>query len=302
MAFSALRKDAGPVPTQQQHLLDRPVPKVRGTGRPALPPGQGVASRCPASVSRGAGPGTAAPGATAPGCARRPPTGPGHASGRAGARPSTRRSRPAPRPTVPPARPGPAPAPAPARPRTPAPRRPPQGRGTVSLSAVAYLLSEVVSYHRGRTRSVPELEERLAALGHPVGARLLELVAFRERRGARELRVLGALQLVHSHLWGAMFGRKADSIEKGNDADNEYMVSDASLALTKFMSVPRDLGHFTPAAFMAGVVRGFLDAAGFPAAVTAHLVPVDGQPKPRTTLLIAFSEEVMRREAALGGP
>ena len=40
---------------------------------------------------------------------------------------------------------------------------------------------------------------------------------------------------------------------------------------SQYVSVPKEMGSFTPAAFMAGVVRGVLDAAGFPATVTAHL-------------------------------
>lgn len=35
--------------------------------------------------------------------------------------------------------------------------------------------------------------------------------------------------------------------------------------MTKFVSVPREMGHLNPAAFVAGIVRGALDGAGFPA-------------------------------------
>lgn len=38
--------------------------------------------------------------------------------------------------------------------------------------------------------------------------------------------------------------------------------------------------------------KGVLDNAGFPAVVTAHFVPVEGQQRPRTTILIKFAEEV----------
>lgn len=37
------------------------------------------------------------------------------------------------------------------------------------------------------------------------------------------------------------------------------------LFVTKFVSVPREMGHLNPAAFVAGIVRGALDGAGFPA-------------------------------------
>ena len=44
------------------------------------------------------------------------------------------------------------------------------------------------------------------------------------------------------------------------------MVSDSeALPLTRFVSAPREMAQFNPAAFVAGVVRGVLEGAGFPA-------------------------------------
>lgn len=40
-------------------------------------------------------------------------------------------------------------------------------------------------------------------------------------------------------------------------------------------------------------LKGVLDSAGFPAVVSAHFVPVEGQQRPRTTILIKFAEEVI---------
>lgn len=48
-------------------------------------------------------------------------------------------------------------------------------------------------------------------------------------------------------------------------ADDEYMISDNDLFVNKFISVPRDMGQLNCAAFVAGIVRGVLDGAGFPA-------------------------------------
>lgn len=79
------------------------------------------------------------------------------------------------------------------------------------------------------------------------------------------------------------------------------------------------MGTFNCGAFVAGIVRvyirsflmrlflkslkvllticasmkGVLDSAGFPAVVTAHFVPVEGQLRPRTTILIKFADEVL---------
>jgi hypothetical protein len=48
-------------------------------------------------------------------------------------------------------------------------------------------------------------------------------------------------------------------------ADDEYMISDYDLLVSRYISVPRTYGSFTPAALVAGIVRGMLDAAGFAA-------------------------------------
>jgi hypothetical protein len=66
-----------------------------------------------------------------------------------------------------------------------------------------------------------------------------------------------------------------------------------------FISVPRDLGSLNCGAFCAGVVRGVLDAAGFPAVVSAYAAPVEGQGL-RTNVLMKFAPEVLAREGRLG--
>lgn len=47
-------------------------------------------------------------------------------------------------------------------------------------------------------------------------------------------------------------------------------------------------------------LKGVLDSAGFPAVVSAHFVPVEGQQRPRTTILIKFAEEVISQSCILG--
>ena len=43
------------------------------------------------------------------------------------------------------------------------------------------------------------------------------------------------------------------------------MISDFDLFVTKYVSVPKELGHLNCNAFVAGIVGGVLDGAGFPA-------------------------------------
>ena len=60
-------------------------------------------------------------------------------------------------------------------------------------------------------------------------------------------------------------------------AEDEYMISDTDLFVNRFISVPKDMGQLNCAAFVAGIVRGALDGAGFPArlclpAARAHTI------------------------------
>ncbi|KAI3776626.1 hypothetical protein L1987_46412 [Smallanthus sonchifolius] len=175
-----------------------------------------------------------------------------------------------------------------------------KGRQEVSLSGFAYLFSELVQYNQTQVDNIGELERRLEDAGYAVGVRVLELLCHREKGNRRETRLLGILSFVHSTVWKVLFGKVADSLEKGTEHEDEYMISEKELLVNRFISVPKDMGSFNCGAFVAGIVRGVLDNAGFPAVVTAHFVPVDGQQRPRTTILIKFAEEVLRREARLG--
>jgi trafficking protein particle complex subunit 5 len=88
-------------------------------------------------------------------------------------------------------------------------------------------------------------------------------------------------------------------LEQSNEAEDEYMISDTDLFPTKFVSVPREMGSLNCNAFVAGIVRGVMDGAGFPARVTAHFVAVEGQSRPKTTVLMKFDPEVVEREKRL---
>ncbi|KAK0570737.1 hypothetical protein LWI29_005647 [Acer saccharum] len=174
-----------------------------------------------------------------------------------------------------------------------------KGKQEVSLSAFAFLFSELVQYNQTQVDNIAELERRLEDAGYAVGARVLELLCHREKGNRRETRLLGILSFVHSTVWKVLFGKVADSLEKGTEHEDEYMISEKELLVNRFISIPKDMGTFNCGAFVAGIVRGVLEGAGFPAVVTAHFVPVEGQQRPRTTILIKFAEEVLRREARL---
>ncbi|KAJ4842491.1 Ca(2+)-binding ATP:ADP antiporter sal1 [Turnera subulata] len=182
-----------------------------------------------------------------------------------------------------------------------------KGKQEVSLSAFAFLFSELVQYNQTQVDNIAELERRLEDAGYAVGARVLELLCHREKilEGAvidivvllrmlqgnrREIKLLGILSFVHSTVW-----KVADSLEKGTEHEDEYMISEKELLVNRFISIPKDMGTFNCGAFVAGIVKGVLDNAGFPAVVTAHFVPMEGQQRPRTTILIKFAEEKVQK-------
>ena len=95
---------------------------------------------------------------------------------------------------------------------------------TVSLSAFAYLFSEIVQYHQNRVDSISELERRLEATGYGVGLRVLELLAYRSREYKREIRLMNVLQFVSTTVWKSLFGKAADSLERSIDHADEFMI------------------------------------------------------------------------------
>lgn len=174
-----------------------------------------------------------------------------------------------------------------------------KGRSEISLSAFAFLFGELVQYCQTQVSNIGELERRLEDSGYGVGLRLLEVLSYRERNSRREVRLLEMLKFIHTSLWKCLFGRQARELEQSNTAEDEYMISDFDLFVTKYISVPKDMGQLNCAAFIAGIVKGALDGAGFPARVTAHFVAVKGAPRPKTTILMKFDSSVLLREQRL---
>ena len=127
---------------------------------------------------------------------------------------------------------------------------------------------------------------------------MLEVLSYRDKSNRREIRLQGILQFINTNVWRCLFGKAADSLEIYND--DEYVISDRTLLVNRFISVPKDLGDLNCAAFAAGVVKGVLEDAGFPAEVSAYYATVEGQARPRTNILMKFAREVLEREQRLG--
>mmetsp|Transcript_16323 Transcript_16323/g.27984 ORF Transcript_16323/g.27984 Transcript_16323/m.27984 type:complete len:204 (+) Transcript_16323:148-759(+) len=171
---------------------------------------------------------------------------------------------------------------------------------TVSLSAMTYLLSELIQYAIEKASSTNELEDRLDRVGFDAGARLLELVSWRERVMKRKPEVLDMLRFIQGTVWPQLFGKTAEELQQGAAADDEYMIKDHELLLNRYTSLPRSYAGFNPGgALVAGIVRGMMETAGFPCLVTAHFSDHPTRPKPITTILIKLDQVVMKRQQQL---
>ncbi|GAA5940686.1 TRAPP subunit TRS31 [Sporobolomyces koalae] len=190
-----------------------------------------------------------------------------------------------------------------------------KSRGTeVSLGAWMFLFGEIVQYTQKRVSGISEFEKRLSILGYRVGTRLLELLPLRDSLypvtstlsrspppPTRTLRLLPILTYVHSTLYRYLFNRPADSLERSTENEDEYMIGDDDMVVTRGIQVPKEMKELSCAALVAGIVEAVMDGTGFPARVTAHSVPTAQYPR-RTVLLIKLDPQVLQREQALTAP
>lgn len=173
-----------------------------------------------------------------------------------------------------------------------------KARGEVSLSAFAFLFSEMVQYFQNRVDSVTGLEKRLEEVGFGIGLRVSELVGIREKATKRETRIVNILQYISNTVWKHLFNKAADNLERSMENEDEYMIHENLPVTNTFISVPSDMGQLNCASFLAGIIAGVLDSARFEARVTAHLVAMEGGVD-RTVFLVKFDPEVMSREKRL---
>ena len=158
----------------------------------------------------------------------------------------------------------------------------------MSLSAFSSLFSEVVTYFHGRVTSMSDLETRLEATGQGVGARFLELVAFREKPGRRETTVVGMLTFLTGPAWQSLFGKSADALEKSTEQAHTYQIREDAPITNLFISMPKDYSRVNVAAYVAGIIRGMMEAAAFPCTVKAVTVPAAaGSPLDKTVFVVS---------------
>ncbi|KAF2197134.1 trafficking protein particle complex subunit 5 [Delitschia confertaspora ATCC 74209] len=183
----------------------------------------------------------------------------------------------------------------------------------LSRAAFAYLFVEMISYAQKRVKGIADLEKRLNTQGYPLGLRLLDLLLTRTANplsSIRPTRILPLLQFIAQTLWRHLFGRPADALERSESDPGQYMLYDNEPLVNQYISTPREMSQLNCAAYVAGIIEGVCDGAGFATeGVTAHSVggESEGGDKTeremwpgRTVFLIQFKKEVLEREEIMG--
>ncbi|RMZ79814.1 hypothetical protein DV737_g3237, partial [Chaetothyriales sp. CBS 132003] len=187
----------------------------------------------------------------------------------------------------------------------------------LSRSAYAFLFMEIVAYAHKRVRGIQDFEKRLNEQGYMLGSKCLDLLIYRMTPGGsgsgsgssssssagaalalRPLRLLPLLNLLTTKLYPLLFSRPADSLEQSTTEPREYMIIDNTPLTNTYISVPKEMNQLSVAAYIAGVIEGVCDAAGFEAKVTSHNQGSDIWPN-RTVFLLRFDEGVLEREKEL---
>ncbi|KAF9736542.1 hypothetical protein PMIN06_004826 [Paraphaeosphaeria minitans] len=180
----------------------------------------------------------------------------------------------------------------------------------LSRAAFAYLFIEMINLAQKNAKDVGDLEKRLNSQGYPIGVRLLDLLLTRSANplaSIRPTRILPLLQFIAQTLYRHLFGRPADALERSGDDPSQYMLFDNEPMVNTYISLPREMSNLNCAAFVAGIIEGVCDGAGFATeGVTAHSVGVQEEGKEgkamwpgKTVFLIKFKKEVLEREEML---
>ena len=135
----------------------------------------------------------------------------------------------------------------------------------VSQSAFSHLFCQLLRQSQKGISNITELETRLARIGFQIGCKQLELVRNRltKSRDSRDVTRLAIMEFISKHVWMNLFGKQSDGLERSVSKENEFFIVDLSPVTNIYVSVPESIKNFNAAAFIAGIIHGILDSAGF---------------------------------------
>ncbi|GBG24747.1 Trafficking protein particle complex subunit 5 [Hondaea fermentalgiana] len=105
---------------------------------------------------------------------------------------------------------------------------------------------------------------------HDLRWRMLNLIVARERPKKRDTTPVAILQFITSTCWKTFYDKETKSLQRSTANENEFFIHEDDPVPSHFISMPRELqGRLNCASFNAGLIRGLLHAAQFPASVRA---------------------------------
>lgn len=156
----------------------------------------------------------------------------------------------------------------------------------VSTGVFFFLYSEMIRSFQQKVTAIHDLEQKLHNSGRHAGIRWMELFYYKERSSRRDSDFLSLLQMIHISFWKYAFGKTAESLEVSTESREDYMIIDLSPITNRFISLPKELLQFNPAAWIGGVIEAIIHCSGFSEyKVSVHSVPMNDAPL-RTVFLI----------------
>ncbi|WEL39903.1 BET3-like protein [Encephalitozoon hellem] len=139
----------------------------------------------------------------------------------------------------------------------------------VPASIMSYLVCGMVEYLIEQRK---EVEADLRAIGYEVGVKLLEICNFE-----REIHIPTLLYRITFDLL-SLVSDSDKRIEKAEDADRTYLLTDADGIFSRFVSVPKEWEGFSADSVVCGMIQAALMASGYISEVTAFPKPSESLP------------------------
>jgi len=166
----------------------------------------------------------------------------------------------------------------------------------VSLSLFSYIFAELIFYLNCRDETKP-LQQKLSEVGFPIGQRILECCAFKEK-SVRFTKIEAILRFIAGKVWKLLFGDKADDIDRSVEDEDEYRIYDSKAIINRYLAGKTE--QMNCGDFVAGIIEGILYAADFPAKVESSIMEeeVKGVKVRKVVYVIKFAHHVVKREEA----
>ena len=82
-------------------------------------------------------------------------------------------------------------------------------------------------------------------VGFEIGYKITEYLYPKVKPGKRPTKLMDVLQFISSSVWKFLFGKNIDSLERGTESNNEYMLTDFNPLCSKYISVPSVISIIT---------------------------------------------------------